>query len=220
MKFLKSIFNEYMNNKIILILILFSTFYCILLFVTNKYILTENVYYNLLSDRYDIDRIEQLLKFNDKVSWISYVTFPVFIFLKWLFIGGAIYIVYYLRDKPVSFGKCLRIVAFAEIAMLLALYVKLFYFLIHRVESFTMFQSFSPLSILNLLSLSSIPTYLIYPFQLLNLFELLYWLLLSYGLYIEWEGKFKNALKVIFWSYGMLLVFWVVLSIFIKIQST
>jgi hypothetical protein len=220
MKFLRSIFNDFMNNKISLILILFSVFYCVLLFVTNKYVLTENVYYNLLSDRYEIDRIEQFVKFNDKVSWISYLTFPIFIFLKWLFIGGAIYTIYYLRDKPVSFGKCMRIVAFAEIAMLLALYVKLVYFLIHRVESFTMFQSYSSLSILNLISLSSIPTYLIYPFQLLNLFEVFYWLLLSYGLYFEWEDKFVNAIKVTFWSYGVLLIFWVVLSIFIKIQST
>ena len=51
----------------------------------------------------------------------------------------------------------------------------------HRIYILWICRFFYPLSILNLLDVNKIPQWSIYSFQQLNVFEGVYWLVLTYG---------------------------------------
>ncbi|HEX8461729.1 MAG TPA: hypothetical protein VF623_09875, partial [Segetibacter sp.] len=81
-------------------------------------------------------------------------------------------------------------------------------------------QFFYPLSLTQLLNLTQFPSYLIYPLQQLNLFELAYWLLIAAGIKAHTEKTFKQSLKVVTSSYGVALGIWILFVVFIQLQFT
>jgi hypothetical protein len=85
-------------------------------------------------------------------------------------------------------------------------------------------QYFYPLSALNIVGYKGLDAWLIYPLQVLNLFELAYWLLLSYFVgmlaFIEkYKGKPMDlGFKIVASSYGSALLLWVVVVMFFTLN--
>jgi hypothetical protein len=79
-------------------------------------------------------------------------------------------------------------------------------------------QTFYPLSLLNLLEVKDIPQWLLYPLQVINIFEVLYWLILAYGLSLVAKERLPKMLWLVAFSYGIGLFVWVVFITFITIN--
>ncbi|UYN87097.1 MAG: hypothetical protein KIT51_02130 [Cyclobacteriaceae bacterium] len=79
-------------------------------------------------------------------------------------------------------------------------------------------QIFSPLSALNLINRDSVEPWLLYPFQILNVFELVYWLVLAYGLYELTGERYSKMLGIVAASYGTGLLLWIVFIVFLTIN--
>jgi hypothetical protein len=58
----------------------------------------------------------------------------------------------------------------------------------------------------------------IYPFQTLNLFELVYWLILSFYIGKATQTSMDKGLKIVAYSYGSALLLWVVTIMFFTLN--
>jgi hypothetical protein len=198
--------------------ILFSLFYIVILWVTNNIIITDTFYFISFEKFMSIKRIEELINFNKKSEWLSYILLPIVNNIRYNFIAIIIFIGIHLYEIELSFKNCFKIVLLADIIPLVSTIIKILYFYIYPPSNFVVLQNFNPLGLSSLISTDSIPKYVLYPIQQLNLFEVGYWLLLSYGIKSLGNVDFKKALKITSLSYGVGLLIWCIFIIFLQLQ--
>lgn len=114
--------------------------------------------------------------------------------------------------KEIKYKKLFNIVVKAEFIFLLVIVFKTawFYFLQtdYNLEDL---QYFYPLSALNIVGYEGLQPWFIYPFQILNLFELAYWLILAYLIGEEInDTESTKGLQIVASSYGISLLIWVI----------
>lgn len=144
---------------------------------------------------------------------------PLSILIKTSIITLVIYTGVILSSLKVGLRQLFRIVLQAEFIFLLMGFVRFCWFYFFQTDAnFTSLGFFQPLSIINFFSPADDLSYLVYPLQLINLFEFSYWLLLAYLL--------KNLLKKTYWqsfefvlsTYGVGLVIWIVFVTFLTLN--
>lgn len=86
--------------------------------------------------------------------------------------------------------------------------------------TYSEFSLFAPLSVLSMLDISSVQPIWYYPLQLLNVFEVLYCILLIYFLSQELDFKKAESSKVVLGSYAFSMSFWVILILFLTLNFT
>jgi len=198
--------------------ILFSLFYIIILWITNKIIITETFYFISFEKFMSIKRIEELIDFNKKREWLSYILLPIVNTIKYILTAIIIFIGIKLYEIEINFKNCFKIVLLAEIIPLVSTITKILYFYIYPPNNFEVLQNFNPLGISSFLKNDAIPKYLLYPIQQLNLFEVGYWLLLAYGIKSLGNVDFKKALNITSLSYGVGLLIWCIFIVFLQLQ--
>lgn len=195
-------------------------FYLILSFLLNTYILTESFYYNSLYGQLDSQRIVQVTSFQKKIERIGYLFIPLTLLIKVSSIAGIIFTGTILINQNISFKNCLKITLLAELVTVMAMLVRTGWLIIATPENTEALQYFSPLSITQLINLENVPKFLFYPLQMINVFEIAYWLLLAYGIMVFTNSKFERSLKIVASSYGIALLVWVVFVVFLQVQFT
>jgi hypothetical protein len=107
----------------------------------------------------------------------------------------------------------------AEFLFLFVMFIRLYWisFVMDDV-SLTTVSYFQPLSIINFFKSSEIETWLVYPMQLVNFFELSYWCLLAYLLMDYIKKSFWKSLEFVFSTYVVALVIWVVFVVFLTLN--
>jgi hypothetical protein len=81
-------------------------------------------------------------------------------------------------------------------------------------------QYFYPLSAINITGYENLKPWFVYPLQVLNLFEVAYWLVLAYLLGKEFKEDIYKGLTVVASSYGVGLVIWVVAVMFFTLNMS
>jgi hypothetical protein len=207
-----------LNTKSLLCIILISLFYVAISMIANNIIITETFYFVSLENIMSIKRIEELIDFNKKNEWLTYILLPVINTIKYSFAAMTIFIGMKLFELEVSFKNCFKIILFAEIIPLISSITKTLYFYIYPPNNFEVLQNFNPLGVSSYLKNDTIPKYFLYPIQQLNLFEVGYWLLLAYGIKSLGNVDFKKALKITSLSYGVGLLIWCIFIVFLQLQ--
>jgi hypothetical protein len=189
----------------------------------------DNLLYNDLSKNLSHTQINDFFKRQLKLKWIGYFIVPIFILFKTSIITSALYIgCFFFSKSNISFKNILKIVLNVEFIFILVPILKLIWFCFFQTN-YTLedIQYFYPLSALNIVGYKGLDAWFIYPLQTLNLFEVAYWLLLSYYIgkiasptkNIE-ENKYPMdfGLKIVASSYGSALLLWVVVVMFFTLN--
>ena len=206
--------NTKSSNLLFYILMLYN----IIIFITNNIIITDIFYYISFEKFISIKRIEEMIEVNKKNEWLTYIVLPVVNTIKYNLIAIIIFIGIKFFELEVSFKNCFKIVLFAEIIPLVASITRTLYFYIYPPNNFEVLQNYNPLGVTGFLKNDTIPKYLLYPIQQLNLFEVGYWLLLAYGIKSLGNVNFKKALKITSLSYGVGLLIWCIFIVFLQLQ--
>jgi hypothetical protein len=212
-----------MNNKIIiykptLISVIIVIIYLIIVWVNKNIIFDVNFYYKIWQNKFSIERIDNLILQNNKLSIFSYLIWPCILYIKWALITFILYIGILLFEIKITFKSCFKIILLAEFIPLISSITKILYFYIYPPNNIDIIQNLNPLGLSSLISTDSIPKYLLYPIQQLNLFEIGYWLLLAYGIKSLGNVDFKKALKITSLSYGVGLLIWCIFIVFLQLQ--
>ena len=189
-------------------------FLIILLFLDKTYISTDSKIFDFLAKDYPSEFVRNYMESQKKWWWVSYAITPVLIGIKVLLVAFCLNFVKIISEKleQVKFRDILTIVLMAEFVFVIAGFYKFFnFYLIDTDYTLETLQTYYPLSLINYKEAISTEKWLAYPLQLLNVFELMYWGVLAWGIWQLAEKKisYQRSLGYVALTYGMGLLFWV-----------
>ncbi|AZJ35577.1 hypothetical protein [Tenacibaculum singaporense] len=207
-----------MKKLLFQVLLLLFTFF-FLTFLYNETLNTDSLLINSFSDQLTNQQLIDLLNFKEKWEWLGYLSFPFILLLKLLIISAILDVGCFFFEKNIKFNKLFDIVIKSEYIFLLVILVKTFWFYFF-VKNFSIndLEYFYPLSILNIIDYEEIQPWFIYPLQVVNLFELAYWIILTYFIGKELNTSFNKSFYIVASSYGISLLIWVIFIMFLTLN--
>lgn len=189
--------------------------------VRNSILISDDVIYDSLSDQLSHERIIELLDRGKKWEWLSYCFLPFLLLIKLLFVAACLSIGALFLRTEAGFQKFLKIATTAEFVFLIPPFISLCWFaFVNTQYTLQDLKFFSPLSMINFFSHSELEPWLVYPIQLLNVFELLYWAVLAWQLQEVLKKSFPESLGFVMKTYGVGLIVWVVVVMFLTVSLT
>ncbi|WP_396143760.1 hypothetical protein [Flavobacterium sp.] len=201
-------------------LIIILTIIAIITIKLGKYLLDfDNIIYKSFSSELSIKQIERFLFFQKKIELLNFILIPIIFMLKTSIISSVLSIGMFFNNNDNSFKKILNIVIKAEFIFLLMPILKIFWFYFFQTD-YTLedIQYFYPLSALNIIGYKELDSWLIYPLQTLNLFEVAYIIYLSYQIGDLTKTNADNGLKIVSYSYVPTLLLWVTVIMFFTLN--
>ena len=185
-------------------------------FFTQRYLLTTQIYYDNFSEQLSINQIDGLINNQQRALYVVYPLEIVFLLFKCLLIAMIIQTGLFVQNLKVNFLGIFKVAVISEFILLFPLIIKFVWFYFFKQEyTFEEIKLFFPLSILNLLDIENLSLLWFYPLKLMNIFELLYWFALAYGLSKVIQKDFDQSLFIILTTYLPALVIWVVFIMFL-----
>jgi len=196
--------------------------YFVIFWLSEKILINEIVFYNSFSEQLTYERAMNLFVSMKEYRWISYVVTPLMLVIRFTLISIVLYTgVFFLNlHYKISFSMIFRIVIASEIVFVLAGFIKFLWFCFFAGNyDLNDISFFYPLSLVNLFRISEVDKLWVFPLQSANLFQAAYILLLSYGLTKAGSIEKSASEKVVIFSYMPALLFWIVLVMFISVDT-
>jgi hypothetical protein len=167
-------------------------------------ILTDQVYTYSLGRQVNPDKLAAFLQGQHRMVLVSYLVVPLTLLVKVSLVSLCLLTGLLLTSLKLPFSTLMRIVLFAESAFVTGTLLRLLILAFSRnVESLGQYMSFAPLSLYSLFQPSSVPNWLTYPLQTLDIFQAGYVLLLAAGLRYYIGQPFRKMLGLVLMSYGL-----------------
>lgn len=167
-------------------------------------VLTDQVYAYSLSGQVNPDKLSAFLEGQHRMVLLSYIMIPVTMVVKMTLVTLCLLAGLLLTSQKTSFRVLFRIVLFAESAFVASTLLRLLILAFsHPVGSLGQYMSFAPLSLYSLFDPRTIPNWLTYPLQTLDIFQAGYMLLLATGLHFFYAQPLKRSLGLVLGSYGL-----------------
>lgn len=200
-------------------LFIISILFLVLNYLSKIILNLDEILVSSLSERMSTKQLSNYLIFKNKWQWLSNLILPIILILKITIIASILDIGCFFFSKKIKYKNLFKIVIKAEFIFLLVIIFKTVYFYFFK-ESYTLeeLQSFYPLSALNIVGFQNLETWFIYPFQVLNLFEVAYWFILAYLLGKEINDTTEKGFSIVASSYGVSLLIWVVIVMFLTLN--
>lgn len=207
------------KNKYLIIFIIIVLCSGLLNFIVRSQVITENILIEYFQDHMSYKKVVDLLNSNKEWGWLNYVFIPLFYIVKfgiisfWLLCGTILF------DYKIKFNSIFKTVLLAEFVWLLPTVILIIWFwLIESSYTFNDVQYFAPLSLLSIFDASQLDSWLIFPLKSLNLFEVIYLLVLALGIKKIMKKDYDSALKFTLPVYGSALVVWILFVTFLSIN--
>ena len=194
----------------------------LILLASQTTLINEIVFFNTFSEQLTYERSMELFHKMRSFAWVSYVVTPAMLLVKFSALSVLLYVGVFFNDlhKEITLAKIFKVVVVSELAFVAASIIKLLWFIFFAGNYILDDMSFFyPLSLINLFSRAEVASYWIYPLQTVNIFQLVYALLLALGLSRISSIKREAADKVVLATYVPGIVVWVVLIMFLSIDA-
>lgn len=189
--------------------------------ITQELLKTEVLLAETLLEQFTRDQVIEVVNFNRKWEWITYVLLPMILLLKIALIAKIIDVGTFFIDKKVSYNKLYSTVLRAEFIFLLAPVLKLGWFYFFESDfGLVDLQNFYPLSLINITGYGNLDSWFIYPLQALNLIEVAYWFLLAFQIKKILDIDFSKSFSVVMGSYGVVLLIWIIAVMFFTLNMS
>jgi len=184
---------------------------------------TDELMINSLADQLTTEQLNNALDFKEKWQWIGYFFIPILTLIKISLIALILDIGLLFFDEldEIKYNKLFEVVVKSEFIFLFVIIFKTGWFYFFQSD-YTLedLQYFYPLSSLNIIGYEGLETWFIYPFQVLNLFELIYWIVLSYLIGKELKMNTDKGFQIVASSYGIGLLIWVGAVMFFTLNAS
>jgi hypothetical protein len=200
--------------------------YAIALFVVGWLLLdVEGMFVSELSSNKELDIPENVLldtlenmRYWNRFSVIfTFLILVIKCFLMALVLYGGLF--FANLHQGIRLGTLFRVTAFAEIAAVLAGLTRVWVGAVSNM-TYSEFTIYYPFSLLSLLGTDAVDPLFYYPLQIANLFEVLYCVLLVVFIKQELGFTIQQSIKIGLGSYGVSLLFWMVLVLFLTLNLT
>lgn len=164
-----------------------------------------------------LDMLEDMRYWNKFSVLFTFLILTIKCFLMALVLYAGLF--FANKHQGVKLGSLFAIAVYAESIIVLGGMLKVILGAASDL-TYSEFSLFAPLSVLSVLDISSVQPIWYYPLQLLNVFEVIYCLLLIYFLSQELDFNKSESSKVVIGSYAFSMSFWMVLILFLTLNFT
>jgi hypothetical protein len=192
-----------------------------MVFLTNKYILTSELYYNSLGEQLALQKITEIIEQKEKYAWVGYVFLPIVYLIKFTLMSLVLFSGFYFFEIKAKFSQIFKVAMLSEFPfLLLALFKFYWFFVIQTKYELNDLQYFSPASLLQFFDIKQLENWQIYPLQLISIFELSYWVLLVYWIKEFSLASVKIGINILLSSYLPALLIWIAFITFLTLNFT
>lgn len=207
------------------IYILLVLLYVLLTYLDKTYISTDSKIIDFLTKDYPNAVVQNYMDSQKRWWWLGYSIIPVLVGIKVLLVAFCLNFLK-LFDLPkidhVKFSDFVFLALLAESVFIITGFYKLIYFYwINTDYTLEDVQTYYPLSLLNFKENISTEKWLAYPLQILNIFELFYWVLIAWGVreFLEEKISFLKSFGLVAVTYGIGLLFWTATVCFLILNA-
>ncbi|MCK5206609.1 MAG: hypothetical protein KAQ62_20975 [Cyclobacteriaceae bacterium] len=186
--------------------ILFFLLLCLLtflvLFIKKSFIEYEITAFQILDERGQLGMFKI-------ISALQYLSIPAVYLIKFIFIAFFIWVACFGFGYKVTYSNCWHIVLASEIIFILPELIKVIWFMFFETDpNFATVRAFYPFSMMNFFNFELIENKWHYPLKALNIFEVLYWFLLTAGIYVKSQADYRKSLIIGIFGYIAPFIFW------------
>ena len=187
--------------------------YCLSMLLSQT-LITKEV---LLNTYGSSEFVEKITKQKQEYGWISYTLVPLIYSIKFLLIAITLNIGALLLNIKIKFGKLWRTVLLAELVTIFFGVITIVMLIFNNYSTIDEIREFDPFALSYYINTDNIPPFLKYPFSLLNLAEIVYWLILAKLMMPLLNKSFGKSLGFVAQTYGVGLLLWITLIVFLSL---
>lgn len=189
-----------LNKWLYFLLLCLATF--TLLLIKKSFVENETMAFEILEERGQMGLFHL-------ISGLQYASIPVVYLYKFTLIGFVLWVGCFLFGYKVSYSQAWHVAAVSEGIFLIAEFLKIAWFMFFAADANIFdIQAFYPFSMMNFFDRQSIDPRWIYPLKALNIFELIYWVLLINGINYQAQKKRSVAKLIVGSSYILFFLIW------------
>jgi hypothetical protein len=203
------------------LLLAFGLLYIALTAISYFFILTDSVYVRGLAEKMTAERIEELVEMRSQYWWGVLIAPPVVMFIRVVYAALCITIGVIVLGQDLSYNRIFKIALLAESIFLLEIVLQVFCgIFVLNVRVPDDYANFAPLSALQFFDPSALKLWMKHPLRTVNLFEVVYVLVLAYFLtpLLKKGTTFWQTLGLVGAAYGLGLLLWVVALAFLQVS--
>lgn len=175
----------------------------ILLFLKKSFIESELAAFEILQERGE-------MAFFHALSAIQYITVPLVYAWKFTVTAFILYVGGFMFGYKLSFRDMWRLAIAAELVFFVPELIKIVWFLaVNTNPTYQEIGAFYPLSMMNLFDFESLHARWHYPLKALNVFEIVYWVVLVAGVYVISGKQRKTSIILVATSYVLWFFLWI-----------
>ena len=195
-------------------------FHLVIAFCINFFFINETVFYNTYADMFAYERAMEIFSVQSRYQWIGYILLPVTLIIKIIYNTTCVTVGSLLHQERGEFESNFNICLKAEYVFVAMLLVKLAFFAFFKEVETLNDLGFIPGSLLNLFDANEVPKWAIYPLQTINIWEVWFcWV--GTSLYsIQFNISKAKAAALFCIPYLIGLFIWILVVVFITLQST
>jgi hypothetical protein len=123
-----------------------------------------------------------------------------------------------MMNYKIRFRPLFTLVMRSSVVFLILKLALTFILLFSKVQVFDDLVTANKFALAGFFNKADVPTWLMYPLSILNVFEVVFWLLLTLGMSRLLNRSFKASLGFIATTYGLGLLMWMVFIIFLQLN--
>lgn len=140
---------------------------------------------------------------------LKFFAIPLVYALKFTVVGFILWTGCFMWGYKVTYTKCWQIAMIAEVVFFVPIILKIFWFMFVSTDpNYFEYQAFYPLSYMNFFDYQDVPDKYLYANQAMNVFEIGYWVALTYGVDFAARKKKSIANAIVLTTYIPLFLFW------------
>jgi hypothetical protein len=176
--------------------------YFALLFVKKIFIIDTIAAFEILNERGDMWVF-------DIIYNVQYLSIPIFLTWKFIWTTLFLWIGCFMFGYRLHFNQLYKLVMLMEILFFIPEILKILWFtLVYSDPNYNDYMAFYPFSLINLFDYTQIDPQWHYPLKSINIFELLYWPLMTFGIYFLSGKSFKISSYIVSSSYILFYLIW------------
>ena len=172
-------------------------------FLGERFLFSESLFYSSLNEHYTNEQIIILLNLREKWIGISYLLIPVFVIIRILYTSFCLFLGDLFQETHWGYKRMFNIALKADIVFILSAIVVFYYYLIFGYYKTTNDLNIHPFSLLAVTGQESIPGWLVFAYNSINVFEILYVVFLTLLIHVSTQIGYIKALIFSLLTYGI-----------------
>lgn len=182
--------------------VVLSVMYILVLILKRMFILDSIAAFEILQERGE-------MWIFDVFFGLQYLSVPIFLAWKFTLTAFILWVGCFLFGYRITYSQLWRWVMFSDLIFLVAEFLKFLWLLIDPNDpTYQDIVAFYPLSLINLVDYTQIADKFHYPLKALNLFEPIYWFILTLGVFYLSKKKWNISLTIVGTSYVLFFFIW------------